>query len=263
VPQATSYRLALGTRFGGPYEIVRIVRGLEARIEGLENGVTYHGVVHAVDAEGRIGLPSEGSTATPAATGAPAVLAGWSFRGLTGGEAEVAPLQSVVGVRVSPLRRGPGLRAKNELDGWGNSMISEAVDHNYEAGAEAALAAGDFLSFDLAPAPGGRISVESISFRAFQQNASDNETARGTALAYRTEDGRTGLLRPIEGRATAHSTLVRYALAGMQDLQNLTGPVNLRLIFFGNGPYEFVGIGRLTDSDELDVIVNGSVGAPR
>jgi hypothetical protein len=101
--------------------------------------------------------------------------------------------------------------------------------------------------------------LETLRFRPYFQNVSGGvEDRRGAGIAYST-NGSEFVLVAASGTPTFSGTSeFAVDLSSIPSLRGVTSSVTLRIHLFGNGPFEFTGLGGPGD----DVVVMGRVSAP-
>ena len=255
VAGATGYRVLYGAAPGQYTASAEAGVATSYTVKGLTDGATYYFAVEAENAAGA-SLPSSPLGATPLASGQSGSLAQWEFDGAAGGEAQASASASAGGVSVGALTRGPGLAAS--ASGWAaslraNRFASEpAGNHTYGTTLAAAIAAGQYYQFTIAPASGESLSLSSLSFLAYFQNG------QGSAgVTYSTDGVNFSAGLAASGSAASSSEAWTVDLSGRPDLQGMTGAVTVRIYLYGDAAYTLTALG---DPSGRDLLVYGAVG---
>jgi hypothetical protein len=225
-------------------------------VTGLPNGVPHFFAVFPRNAVGQ-GRGSLEVSATPFADGERVGLVAFEFTGASGNEASLAPGRSSSRVVAGPVVRGPGLVPTTYLDVARNSFGSEARGDRYAQGLAASMAAGQHYEWTVAPVAGRRLTLEALRFRPYFQNILGDATdPRGAGVSVST-NGRDFMAVSAVGTPTFDGSGVFVADLGALGLPaSVADPVVLRIHLFGNGPFEFTGLGGVGD----DVVLEGRVG---
>ncbi|MBX9625751.1 MAG: hypothetical protein K2X82_18270, partial [Gemmataceae bacterium] len=226
---------------------------------GVSPGATYFYRVRAANGGGESAVSAAVSVTTPA--GAPVLR--YEFTGLLGNEAS-APVTGVdPRVAVSAVTRGPGLRPTTYtwLAGVQNTFGSLADGSVYGATLADAIARGQYYQFTVTPAAGRALSVSSLTFLPYFQNAGGVNDPRGAGITYSTNGLTFSPGLRAEGTAAGTGTPFAAHLAREAALQNVAAPVTFRVYLFGNGNYEFTGIGGAGDDIRLAGRVTDLAGA--
>ena len=251
VPGASGYLLGYGTRPGGPYTLMPVGSAREHALEGLANGTIYHAVVFA-EKDGLLSLPSPEKSVKPVAEGGVTELAVWDFQGLQGTEPSIEPTLASSRATVSPLVRGAGfLPPRSNFHFFANGAGAEAADNTYGKTLEEAVAGNDYFEFTVTPAPGRRLGLQQLKVYAFFQNAAAGKNQVG--LTYHVEGGSPAPAPAAVGSAAGGPAPFTFDLAGIPALQDLAVPVVLRIHLFGNGPYEFCGLGGHSQGPDIEL----------
>jgi len=160
----------------------------------------------------------------------------------------------------SGLTRGPGLRVAQPAST--DSLKSTASAGSYGATLDEAIAKNQYYEFKITPAPGWKITLKKLEFRAFFQNATGAGDRRGAGITYSTDGTNfskgivaTGNTSP---NASGKFTVTMPAEAS---LQNCNATVTLRIYLFGSAEGEFTGIGRAPDDHyppaDFDILLIG------
>ena len=257
-PPIAGYRVRVGTVPGSYSLELDAGSGTRLEIPGLSNDVTHYLVVVGRNGVGS-GLASEEVAARPFADGRLAQLVAFEFGGLAGNESSAAPRAASSRVRVQSLERGPGLVPTTYLDIARNTFGSEARGDRYAADLSDSAARGQFYQLTVSPGSGRALTLETLRFRPYFQNVSGGvEDRRGAGIAYST-NGSEFVLVAASGTPTFSGTSeFAVDLSSIPSLRGVTSSVTLRIHLFGNGPFEFTGLGGPGD----DVVVMGRVSAP-
>jgi hypothetical protein len=198
-------------------------------------------------------------SATPFADGDRVGLVAFEFTGALGNEASRAPARSSTRVAAGPVVRGPGLVPTTYLDLARNTFGSEARGDRYAQDLAASMVAGQHYEWTVAPAVGRRLTLEVLRFRPYFQNVFGGETdPRGAGVSVST-NGRDFVAVTTVGTPTFDGN-GEYAadLSSLGFLASVADPVVFRIHLFGNGPFEFTGLGGVGD----DILLEGRVGSP-
>ena len=227
-------------------------------VRGLSNNVTHFFAVVARNGAGN-GVASPEVAATPFADGDSAGLVVFEFTGLAGNEAS-APARSVSSrVRASVISRGPGLVPTTYADVGRNTFGSEARGDRYGTNLTDSAGRGQRYQFTVAPGDGRRLSLERLRFRPYFQNVDGGPgDLRGAGVTFST-NGVDFTALPATGTPSFSGTgEFAVDLSGQPALRDSAETVTVRIHLFGNGPFEFTGLGGPGD----DVVLTGRISAP-
>ena len=249
---ATGYRVLYGAAPGQYSSTAEAGAATSYTVKGLSDELTYYFAVEAENVAGA-GLPSSSLGVTPLAAGQVGALATWEFNGDTGGEATEVAAATAGGVSAGALTRGPGLAAS--ASGWAaslraNRFASEpAGNHTYGSTLSAAIAAGQYYQFTIAPASGESLTLSSLSFLAYFQNG------QGSAGVTYSTDG-VNFSAGLAASGSASSSTKAWTVDLSRDVLAVTAPVTVRIYLYGDASYTLTALG---DPSGRDLLVNGSV----
>lgn len=268
VPGATGYAVRYGTTSGSYLTRVDAGTATSLTLTGLTNNQRYFFVISAYNAAGD-SLPSNERSVLPLADGQLAGIVTWDFAGYLGSEA-TAPVSNASGrLVVSNLTRGPGLRPNTNTASVGNTFSSWTTPSGtaWATTLAGALAAGQFTTFSVSPVAGQAMTLASLTYNAFWQNATVG-TLRATGVSWSTDGGQTWSPGVVAtgGPATTGGSPYTVDLSGVPALQGVSGSVIFRIAVYGNtnsannptlggAPFEWNGLG----GPGVDVTLTGSV----
>jgi hypothetical protein len=257
-PLPTGYEVWFGTNPGRYSRSIDVGAARECVVTGLSNGVPHHFAVFPRNAMGQGRISAEVS-ATSFADGDRVGLVAFEFTGALGNEASLTPARSSTRVAASPVVRGPGLVPTTYLDLARNTFGSEARGDRYAQDLAPSMAAGQHYEWTVAPAVGRRLTLEALRFRPYFQNVFGGDTdPRGAGISVST-NGRDFMGVSAIGTPTFDGNGEYVAdLASLGFLASVADPVVFRIHLFGNGPFEFSGLGGVGD----DILLEGRVGSP-
>jgi hypothetical protein len=189
-------------------------------------------------------------------------LVDWDFTGAGGSAATDGNVASVgstyhaSGAQASTLTRGAGVPASplQAYSGLGAMNTADWTDANLAA----AKADGSYFQFTVAPVSGNTLSLASLNYVAYQQNAHASATI---VVEYSTNSFATGGI-PVGTNSSIQSGWVGATnivnLSSFGALQNVASPLTFRLWGYGFGGYEDKGLGEVA-GDNLDLAVIGTV----
>lgn len=230
---------------------------------GLTPGTTYYYRVLAANAGGQ----SAQSAAASVTTAAGATVLRYEFTGLVGNEASAPITAADPGVAVSAITRGPGLKPTSPVrvltvpDRFG----SEAADTWYGATLADAVAKGQYYQFTVTPAAGRALNLSSLTFTPYFGSAAATPDPRGAAITYSTDGVTFGPGVVTDGSPSSHGWAYTALLARRADLQNLAGPLTVRIYLYGVGRGGLTGLGGTGDDIRLAgevVAAAGTTAAP-
>ena len=248
VAGATTYNIKRHT--GGNFNTVATgITTNSYQDNNLVNGTTYFYVVTAVNANGESNISNTVQVTPVSGGGQTGTLASWDFTA-SSGQTSVATTMAMPGVSTTApslvASLASGLIA---VDYFSNSLIGRGQTATSLADA---ITGNDYISFTIAPASGGTLSISTVKIRPISQSgartfvlmSSVSGFTAGNGIATFTSEGEQAALTTIS--ITGHS--------------NLSSAVEFRLYVFGNtNEWEAVGIGnRASSLAEADLIVEGS-----
>jgi autotransporter-associated beta strand protein len=195
------------------------------------------------------------------------VLAGWDFSTLTGGSSNYGPspmaaTTSAAAITVGGLTRGPGV-GSTTLSGaaraWGGNSW------NGNATLDAAITAGDFITFSFTPTSGYAMSFSDVAPYNVRRSSSGPTTGQwqyqvgagtftdiGTPITWGSDTTATGNLQPT------------ITLSGIGGLQNIAAgtSVTFRIVNWNaSGSSGTWYLNSQSTTADLDFVVNGVVDA--
>ena len=280
VPGATTYRVGLATRSGGPYTWSDAGMATSWTFAGLTNASTYYATVYALGPSGRSANSAE-RTGVPIAAGTSTVLAAWEAADLIyhdklDNPPLVLPVRRSLGAVVaSEVTRGPGFVLATELHGYaldpGEFRDTSEFDgtfgfsppgewYNFGTGGSLAVAVtrGMYLAATLTPAAGQSISLDALD-TGFRYPWGG--VALELVLQFRIGGGvwesvpATGY-QVMYGRDRFNDVTV--ALSGVAALRDIQQPVELRLYLFAPGDNAQYHSATMHRSSGDDLLVRGS-----
>ena len=260
VPGATSYLVRYGQTSGLYDQTVDAGSSTTRTLTGLTNGTIYYFIVVARNAAGN-SLPSNERGAAPAAPNTATTLARWEFTGLTGLEnAEPSdPPDSTSGnAIVSSVTRGPGLSVGYNQYAANSFASGSASSNTYGTDLATAQTKGQYYEISLTAAELRTLSLSRVDFRPCFQDQAAGATV-GAGLTYSLNGSSFTAAPAATGTATIYinnGALLSVDLSQVVALQNVAGPITLRMYTWGAGPYQCTGLGGPGD----DLIVTGSYG---
>jgi hypothetical protein len=165
------------------------------------------------------------------------------------GGVQAGTLTRGAGLPASPLQAYPGLGAMNTLD-WTDANLA------------AAKADGSYFQFTVAPLSGSTLSLSSLSYVAYQQNAHSTATivVEYSTNGFATSGIPVGTNSSIQSGWEGNPNTI--ALSAIGALQNVAVPMSFRLWGYGFGGYEDKGLGEVA-GDNLDLAVFGTAASPK
>ncbi len=185
VSGATGYKVAYGTSSGIYTQTINAGALLNDTVSGLIDNQTYYFAVYAYNSSGATSLPSGEKAVTPFANGQTTNLVNWDLAGQPGSEANLPATSESVRTSSTAIVRGPNLSP----DAWpwnGNGAFgSIAATHAQTLASAQNL--GEYYQFSVGPASGYRLSLATLSFRAFIQNHYGADMLNYMSLAVSTD----------------------------------------------------------------------------
>ena len=253
----TGYLVRYGTTPGTYTREFDAGAATQADITGLANNQTVFFTVVARNASG-FSLPSNELGTTPFANGQESSLVLFEFTGQAGDVATARARATSSRVIAGELQRGPGLKPTIYLDVAANTFGSQAANANelYAQTLAESVTRQQHYEFTVAPAIGRRLAVTQLRFRPYFQNVTGlPDDPRGAGVSFST-NGVDFAAVPVGGTPSYFGTSeFSLDLSGQTALQAVSDAVTFRIHLFGNGPYEFTGLGGPGD----DLVVVGSV----
>jgi hypothetical protein len=263
---STGFVVRYGTESGYLNRSLEVAGGelREVRLTGLVNGTRYFMTVAARNDVGPGPASAEVGT-LPFGDGDRVPLVVFEFTGNRGTETSAGARVVSSRVRAGVIRRGPGLLPSTYPTVARDTFGSVANRDVYGADFAQSRQLGQYYEFTVEPASGHRMTVEALRFRPYFQNATGEPgDSRGAGVTYST-NGVDFVPVPVPGVASYFGTTeFALGLGALPALSGVAGPVVFRIHLFGNGPYEFTGLGGPAD----DLVVEGrlersAVEAPR
>ena len=125
----------------------------------------------------------------------------------------------------------------------------------------AALSAGAYATFSIAPTAGNALSLSSIDVATFTQTADgltfnvvfslDNNNFSDPAKVKSV-----GTINPVSAGWSGATTT--FDLTGVAELQSITGTTEFRIAYYGGGQYYQLGFGQIAGANN-DIALNGTV----
>ena len=257
-PVPTGYRVLVGTAAGDFRRSVEAGPETRCVVDGLPNGVPHFAVVVAFNGTGS-GPTSEELVGVPFADGDRATLVAFEFAGGTGNEISRNPTAQSSRVLAGSILRGPGLKPTTYLQIAAGTFGSEAAGDRYAQDAAESVRAGQYYEWTVAPAAGRTLAAETLRFRPYFQNVTGQAgDPRGAVVRVAADRGDFATV-PAVGTPTFDGRTEFVAdLSGVPSMTALLATLTVRIHLFGNGPFEFTGLG----GPGMDLVLEGRVSAP-
>lgn len=200
---------------------------------------------------------------SPISSGFTGTLDAFDFNGKVGDEISDNPALVATNVSGGAISRGSGLTANVQGQrSFDNSISSTPTNGLYGTDLASAESLNEFDQFTIAPTAGHTLSLSTLGFSAWDQNA--HSTFAG-GLTYST-DGVNFTSVPLSGSLAnafwnGPVEAVSADLSGVSALQGVSGTVTFRIYLYGAGNDEDTGIGRTNGGagSNSDLFVNGTV----
>jgi hypothetical protein len=266
-PVAQGYLVNYGPNPGDYNSVIAVGSATNWILTGLSNGASVYVVVVATNASG-YSLPSNEINTAPVAPGQVQTLVAWDFLAAGGNAASDGNVASVgsthnaYGVQTSVLTRGAGSPAAALQYNSGLGAMNMNSANSWTAtNLAGAHAAGSYFQFTVSPVNGNQISLASLEFAAYSQNA---HATAAIVVEYSTNGFAAAGIPVCTNTVTSsgwQGATNLATLAGISALQNVSGPISFRLWGYGFGGYEDKGLGEISGNN-LDVALQGVVTLP-